>query len=73
MSMDTLGIVIVFLSPEQFSSMELGHLAIQRNAMNKGELIIGLFWDLTKTFDTVNHTIVLQKVTHYGIIGTALQ
>ena len=41
--------------------------------MDKGEHIIGLFLDLAKAFDTVNHTILLTKLTHYGIRGTALQ
>ena len=43
------------------------------SAMDKGEHIIGLFVDLAKAFDTVNHTILLKKLTHYGIRGTALQ
>ena len=43
------------------------------NAMDKGEHIIGLFLDLAKDFDTVKHTILLKKKTHYGIRGTALQ
>ena len=34
------------------------------NAMDKGEHIIGLFLDLEKAFDTVNHTILLKKLTH---------
>ncbi len=41
--------------------------------MDKGEHIIGLFLVLAKAVDTVNHTVLLNKLTRYGIRGTALQ
>ena len=41
--------------------------------MDKGEHIIGLLSDLANAFDTVNLTILLKKLNHYGIRGTALQ
>ena len=38
-------------------------------AIDKNELTCGIFIDLTKAFDTVNHHILLQKMYNYGIRG----
>lgn len=40
-------------------------------AINKNELTCGLFLDLSKAFDTVNHNILLAKLDYNGIRGPA--
>ena len=40
------------------------------NAMDSGKISIGVFLDLRKTLDTVDHCIILDKLYKYGIRGT---
>ena len=40
-----------------------------QDAIKNDKFAIGVFIDLQKAFDTVNHSILLEKLNHYGISG----
>ena len=41
-----------------------------RSALDDNKLACGIFVDLQKAFDTVNHEILLEKLNYYGVRGT---
>ena len=68
------------LNPDQFGfrkfhSTDLALLQLfdrVSNALADHKHVIGIFMDLSKAFDTLDHTILLYKLKHYGVRGKAL-
>ena len=42
-------------------------------AMDSNAFSVGIFIDLSKAFDTLNHNILFNKLQHYAVHGVALQ
>ena len=44
-----------------------------KSSFEKAEYTLGVFTDLSKAFDTVDHQILIKILRYYGIEGTALE
>ena len=44
-----------------------------RNVLDSGECAIGIFLDIQKAFDTVDHCVLLDKLCIYGVRGATLE
>ena len=56
-------------SSNDFALIELSDKIAE--AIDRKQFMIGIFVDLSKAFDTLNHSIPLQKLSNYGIRGLA--
>ena len=45
----------------------LAHVDDLIQALDKGEYVLGVFFDFSRAFDTVDHSISLDKLYHYGV------
>lgn len=60
-----------FLKNKSTTTALFSFLSPLYSALDKGEHAVGMFYDLSKAFDTIDHSILLDKLSTLGIRGTA--
>ena len=55
----------------EYAALELIDRII--NKMDKNEIPIDIFLDLSKAFDTIDHTIILHKLKYYGLEDSTMR
>jgi len=60
-----------FRSRIEVSTENASHLLLNEilEAMNGNEMVGGIFCDLHKAFNCINHIVLLEKVKLYGVLG----
>ena len=56
-----------FWSKHSMEHMVISLIETIKKYLDDGEIVCGVFIDLQKAFDTVNHEILLEKLKDYGI------
>ena len=64
---------LVFLNGYSIDHALTSFTELIRKALHEGKFTCGVFIDLQKAFETVDHNILLSKLYHYGVKGTRHQ
>ena len=55
----------------EYAAMELTDKVLKD--IDEKNISLAIFMDLSKAFDTLDHSILIKKLAHYGVKGTALE